>query len=94
MESLDYSSEEITPVPRAMENHIAEHLQNLMVLSLRLMETQNEEVDGDGKGGSMTPDESPQGSLVDHSEADSDLDELPSPPARITYHSPRVSCLE
>jgi hypothetical protein len=86
MESLDYSSEEITPVPRAMVNHIAEHLQNLMVLSLRLMETQNEEPDGDSKGGSMTPNESRQGSLVDHSEADSDSDELPLPP----FGSPTV----
>jgi len=86
MESLDYPPEEIIPVPRAMENHIAEHLQNLMVLSLRLIETQNEEPDGDSKGGSMTPNESNQGSLVDHSEADSDSDGLPSPP----FGSPTV----
>jgi hypothetical protein len=86
MESLNYSSEEIIPVPRAMENHIAEHLQNLMVLSLRLIETQNEDPDGDSKGGSMTPNESSQGSLVDHSEAHSDSDELPSPP----FGSPTV----
>ena len=86
MESLDYSSEEIIPVPRAMENHIAEHLQNLMVLSLRLIETQNEEPDGDSKGGSMTPNKSSQGSLVNHSEANSDSDELPSPP----FGSPTV----
>ncbi|RYP06778.1 hypothetical protein DL765_009366 [Monosporascus sp. GIB2] len=86
MESLDYSSEGNTPVPRAMENHIAEHLQNLMVLSLQLMETQNEEPDGDSKGGSMPPDESRLGSPVNHCEADSDSDELPSPP----FGSPTV----
>ncbi|KAK2849627.1 hypothetical protein FQN49_005572 [Arthroderma sp. PD_2] len=80
MESLDDHSDETAPVPTAMVNHIVEHLQNLMILSIRLIGIQNEEVDCDSEGGSMVPMESPQGSQLDHSEEHSNLSELSSPP--------------
>lgn len=86
METMDTCSDEASHVPRAMENHIAKHLQNLMVLSLRLIGIQGEQPDSDGKDGSMTPDESRSGYLADHSEAGSSLDDLPPP----TFESPKI----
>ncbi|KAF3923725.1 hypothetical protein ABW20_dc0106485 [Dactylellina cionopaga] len=58
-----------------------------MVLSLQLLEIQNEQLNDNDEGGSMAPNESCQGSLVDGSEENSDPSELPSP----VFGSPSTS---
>lgn len=82
----DSKSDELTPVSRAMETHITGHLQFLMVLSLKLMETRTEDVDSEFKDGSMMPDKSGWGSQVDGSESDRDLNDMPPPPLGSPSH--------
>ncbi|KAF3220279.1 hypothetical protein TWF679_009658 [Orbilia oligospora] len=64
IENQEYSSSGISPrVSTEMENHIAEHLQNIMILSLRLLDSQDTESYDFMPHGSMTPTESCHRSL-------------------------------
>ncbi|KAF2691769.1 hypothetical protein K458DRAFT_398181 [Lentithecium fluviatile CBS 122367] len=83
-QSLDESASEMTSVSKVMETHIAEHLQYLMVLSLRLLETQNDQLDDVGSCGSTsgaTENESSNAISEAESDNNSSSDELPSPPS-------------
>ncbi|KAF3103810.1 hypothetical protein TWF706_004844 [Orbilia oligospora] len=76
MENQEYSSSGLSPrVSTEMENHIAEHLQNIMILSLRLLENQDTESCDFMPHGSMTPTESCHRSLSDFHEEGSDSSE-------------------
>lgn len=90
---MEYTSVEIAPSPITMESHIAKHLQGLMVLSLRLMETQNKEPYSDCKEGSLTPEGSRRGSLVDHSEENSDLSDISLSPFGSPIIPPALSTM-
>ncbi|KAF3192014.1 hypothetical protein TWF788_004204 [Orbilia oligospora] len=76
MENQEYSSSGISPrVSTEMENHIAEHLQNIMILSLRLLDSQDTESYDFMPHGSMTPTESCHRSLSEFHGEGSDSSE-------------------
>ncbi|KAK6352239.1 hypothetical protein TWF730_009069 [Orbilia blumenaviensis] len=56
-------------IPAEMENHIAGHLQKIMVLSLRLIDIQTEALSDDEEGTSATPTENYTDSLGKYSES-------------------------
>jgi hypothetical protein len=75
LKSIQSSSADLALALVEMEDHIVQHLQNLMILSLRLMETQNGKFDDDGEADSMIPEES-QIYQTDHPGIYSELDKL------------------
>ncbi|KAK6499015.1 hypothetical protein TWF481_011584 [Arthrobotrys musiformis] len=86
--NLEHSSSDSDPnVPTEMVNHIGEHLQNIMVLSLRLFNIQNTQADNDVSGGSMTPTERAYFSLLEFSEDGSDSDGYPPPYTELSADS-------
>ncbi|KAH8889148.1 hypothetical protein GQ53DRAFT_843190 [Thozetella sp. PMI_491] len=82
--------EEVDPSDRLlvlemMEKHLAEHLQNTVVLSLRLIETQNTPLGEEGgrSESSMVPGDTSLGSHADHSDSDSEV----TSPSILTFRS-------
>jgi hypothetical protein len=86
-DSPDVEMGELIPVSRAMETHIAGHLQFLMLLSLRLVDNQNTESDTVSESGSMTPMESGSGCQTG-SRMDWDMEDMPSLPTGTPLRSP------
>lgn len=78
-DDVDPELESLVPVSQAMETHITGHLQFLMLLSLKLIETQNEESDTVSQSGSMTPMESASGCHAG-SRGSWEMEDMPSPP--------------
>ncbi|KAF3287639.1 hypothetical protein TWF970_007350 [Orbilia oligospora] len=90
MENQEYSSSGLSPrVSTEMENHIAEHLQNIMILSLRLLDSQDTESYDFMPHGSMTPTESCHRSLSEFHEEGSDSSEHPSSRFSLTTENNR-----
>ncbi|KAF3317976.1 hypothetical protein TWF173_009796 [Orbilia oligospora] len=90
IENQEYSSSGLSPrVSTEMENHIAEHLQNIMILSLRLLDSQDTKSYDFMPHGSMTPTESCHRSLSEFHEEGSDSSEHPSSRFSLTTENNR-----